>query len=383
MTLSPDHSDGSRFERIVGSVYDCALGDAEWDGILDSLTDYLEVGNCALCLVDTASGQSSIITPRADPAIIEEYTGTWWQFDPTVRATGGSPVGTITSLNDTGRDTFDQSMFYNDFWRRSGIGKERLASNLLLAPGAFASLVVQASAPRDEIGDEAAARFAGLLPHFVRAVGITRRLRWLSRTDAMTRGAAGAPEKGIVLVSRDGRILYANEAAETILAGGIGLRVKDRSVRALDPGVDAQLQRMIDECRPGPRYATAATRLVVSDDLNAARVLVEVLPYRVASFGSMSDIAEFGACAMLVMVDICAARDGRIERLRRRFGLTRAEAALCVEMLAGDGRAAAAARCGISVNTARTHLTRIFDKTGVTRQAQLVGLVGRSLAELN
>jgi hypothetical protein len=38
--------------------------------------------------------------------------------------------------------------------------------------------------------------------------------------------------------------------------------------------------------------------------------------------------------------------------LRRRFGLTAAEAKLATEILKGDGRAAAARRRGISVDTA-------------------------------
>jgi DNA-binding CsgD family transcriptional regulator len=55
-----------------------------------------------------------------------------------------------------------------------------------------------------------------------------------------------------------------------------------------------------------------------------------------------------------------------------QWGLTMAEARLAMEMLRGDGRAAAAERCGISVNTARTHLGRIFEKAGVQRQAELI-----------
>ena len=41
----------------------------------------------------------------------------------------------------------------------------------------------------------------------------------------------------------------------------------------------------------------------------------------------------------------------------------------------GDGRQATADRLGITVGTARSHLSKIFDKTGVTRQAELVRLL--------
>jgi DNA-binding CsgD family transcriptional regulator len=58
--------------------------------------------------------------------------------------------------------------------------------------------------------------------------------------------------------------------------------------------------------------------------------------------------------------------------LRRRYNLTSAEAALAAEILKGDGRKAAAQRCGISDATAKTHLSNIFEKTGTHRQAELV-----------
>jgi DNA-binding CsgD family transcriptional regulator len=65
----------------------------------------------------------------------------------------------------------------------------------------------------------------------------------------------------------------------------------------------------------------------------------------------------------------------RVDELRERFGLTRAEAAFALEIIKGDGRKATADRLGITVGTARGHLSKIFDKTGVSRQAELVRLL--------
>lgn len=66
------------------------------------------------------------------------------------------------------------------------------------------------------------------------------------------------------------------------------------------------------------------------------------------------------------------------EYFRRRFGFTMAEISVAFEILKGDGREAVAARLGISVTTVRTHLSHIFEKTGVRRQAELVRLLMRS-----
>lgn len=74
-------------------------------------------------------------------------------------------------------------------------------------------------------------------------------------------------------------------------------------------------------------------------------------------------------------LDVTTEQARRAWVLRERYGLTRAEAAFALEIVKGDGRDAAARRRGISVSTAHSHLTRIFEKTGVHRQAELVHLL--------
>jgi DNA-binding CsgD family transcriptional regulator len=57
--------------------------------------------------------------------------------------------------------------------------------------------------------------------------------------------------------------------------------------------------------------------------------------------------------------------------------LTVAESAFAIEIIKGDGVQAAADRLSIARSTARTHLSRIFDKTGKRRQAEVVALLLR------
>ena len=57
------------------------------------------------------------------------------------------------------------------------------------------------------------------------------------------------------------------------------------------------------------------------------------------------------------------------------LGLTRAEAAFAVEFANGHSLQACAERLGVSVTTAKSHLQRIFEKTGACRQAELMRLI--------
>jgi len=64
------------------------------------------------------------------------------------------------------------------------------------------------------------------------------------------------------------------------------------------------------------------------------------------------------------------------------YGLTKAEAQIVDRLVAGDTLVAAAASIGISTNTAKSHLSHVFAKTGVHRQAELIALIHRLGAPL-
>jgi DNA-binding CsgD family transcriptional regulator len=60
------------------------------------------------------------------------------------------------------------------------------------------------------------------------------------------------------------------------------------------------------------------------------------------------------------------------EDLRSAFGLTAAEAAVAAELYSGKSLASVAQVLGLSVNTVKTHVKRVFRKCGVRSHVQLV-----------
>lgn len=83
--------------------------------------DFCRAESSALVVVDSRTGFSSVVAPRADPAIIVAYQDFWWRYDPTAKATSSALAGNLTTLDDTGRPRFFGSTFYNEFWRMSGL----------------------------------------------------------------------------------------------------------------------------------------------------------------------------------------------------------------------------------------------------------------------
>lgn len=70
------------------------------------------------------------------------------------------------------------------------------------------------------------------------------------------------------------------------------------------------------------------------------------------------------------------------ELLHELYGLTLAEAKLCNALLQESGLRGAACRLGISLNTAKTQLQAIFQKTGVPRQSELLRIFLSGPAQL-
>lgn len=90
----------------------------------------------------------------------------------------------------------------------------------------------------------------------------------------------------------------------------------------------------------------------------------------------VSPLAEDGTAGRALVVARLLRAQGRIEvQLRTLFGLTRAEAQVGAGLARGGCLAEIAAELGITVTTARTHVARIFLKTGTRQQSQLVALV--------
>jgi DNA-binding CsgD family transcriptional regulator len=84
------------------------------------------------------------------------------------------------------------------------------------------------------------------------------------------------------------------------------------------------------------------------------------------------------ACALLVL-EMPMPETSHVAWMRRmahRFQLTDAETRVLREFITGADPSEVAARAKLSINTVRSHLKAIFEKTGCHRQAELMRMFG-------
>jgi DNA-binding CsgD family transcriptional regulator len=182
---------------------------------------------------------------------------------------------------------------------------------------------------------------------------------------------------GVVLADDGFPILFANRAAEEILADDDGLRRDLDGIAAKTAGETEALRRLIAGRADGHSNGKhrdglpgSGGRCRITRGAGRAPLAVLVVPIR----SETTWITVRRPVAVLFVTDPDRVGRGQRASLDRRFGLTRAETAFVGEIVKGDGLQAAADRRGISLATARTHHRHAFEKTGTSRQAELVRL---------
>ena len=175
----------------------------------------------------------------------------------------------------------------------------------------------------------------------------------------------------MILVQGDGRVIYMNKSAAEVVASRSGLLVHRRIVKTTNDGETARLKALIRRAASDGNEEGGAAgyfALSVSRDSDA-----RALPIIVAGLKSAGlEVANAERCAVIFVSDPDLGETIPMELLRSLYGLTAAEAGISLGLLEGKGLEPAAGAASMKLNTAKTHLKRVFEKTHTGRQAEFV-----------
>jgi DNA-binding CsgD family transcriptional regulator len=365
--------------NLVGSIYDAALDAQLWPEVLNRVGDAVGGPQVVFGIYDPASGLVNMHAPRTDPEIMGDLVD-WAPTNPALPCIANHPPGQVFNGADViPPDQFTATAFYQEWWRPAGFSTEPLVTNLFAdgaaASGHFASHGLFNRSP----SDSQKRLFAVLAQHLVRAVALQRRMHHLTIANENTLTDLDGLEQGFLLVDAEARLLFVNRVARALLDARAGLRLDAGALSASNAGEARTLRGLIASCAVVANTATGAGGDIVLQR-GVGRLPLDVLVTPIQPETAMVRIPwtfPQRAVAIVLVSDPEIEMRARVETLRDRFGLTPAEATFALEIVKGDGRQATADRLGITVGTARSHLSKIFDKTGVRHQAELVRLLLR------
>lgn len=181
---------------------------------------------------------------------------------------------------------------------------------------------------------------------------------------------------GVVLTDDKANILYANDAAAAMLRAGEPIRSNGRLLATLSCAATTALRRAITQS--ARQDAGAACGNSIAAPHADGQALIHVVPLRKEPSGSLGR----SHCAAVFVAGSFEAGQAPADVLASVYRLTPAETRILLRIAQGDTTAEIARSTGIAMNTVRTHLLRLFAKTGARRQAELVKLVRQFALQL-
>jgi DNA-binding CsgD family transcriptional regulator len=167
----------------------------------------------------------------------------------------------------------------------------------------------------------------------------------------------------VLVVDRDGHLVFANAPGEQLLREGRMLRVAAGRVRPAHRGDIAAFVKALNPIADG---ADGDGSLALRRAGEKRPVMVRVTPLR------RRNRAEWSG-RIALMVELPPAPRG-LDTWAVAFRLSPAETRLWAALSAGRRLIDIAEESGVSVNTVRVQLRTLFQKTGVHRQADLLRL---------
>ncbi|AVH22683.1 helix-turn-helix transcriptional regulator [Nocardia cyriacigeorgica] len=349
-----------RFSDLVTAIHDAGADPTRWDSALGAMTAAFGATR-GLLVIPEPAGSGFVVTAAGaelTPGIHEHIVRA---ADRIQQLPSGAPVTSDEVLPP--RDGGDGGRADPD-----GLANSFLARLDSAVPPAWICLTMpaQVDTARHSAGR---ALLSVLVPHLGRALRNQSTLIELTRERAVALATLEKARYGIMIVTADAAVIFANSAAMDITGDSDGLAADSSGrLRASPSANHARLSRLIREAADpdGSSGNVAITR-----PSGRRPLIVRVTPLD----GMPGAPSPRPRAVLLLVVDPDHDLEPQPRALHDLYGLTEAETMVAMGVIRGDGLPAVADQLSVSLFTARTHLQHIFVKTGTHRQAELVRLL--------
>jgi DNA-binding CsgD family transcriptional regulator len=366
--------DQELLSALIADIYDAALDPSLWVDVLGKAARFVGGPAASLFAKSAASKTGSIAYDfGTDPHYRQLYFDRYIKIDPTTTghffADIEEPIATADVIP---YDEFLTTRFYREWASPQGLVD--FVAVVLEKSVTSAAMFGVFRHERDGVVDnETRRRMRLIAPHFRRAVLIGRLIDLRQGEAATFSDALNGLSAGMFLVDAGGRIVHANAAGHGILDAGDFLRGAGGRLAASDPQVDDTLREIFVAAGNGDGALGIRGIAVPMTAGNGQHYVAHVLP--LTSGARRRAGRAYTAAAALFVRKAVLEQPSPPEVIARAYKLTPSELRVLLAIVEVGGAPEVAEALGVAESTVKTHLGRLFEKTGAARQADLVKLV--------
>jgi DNA-binding CsgD family transcriptional regulator len=360
---------------VIELIYEAMLDPAQWPRALAAVAQAVDGRLPMLHHHDTrAHAGRFLLHAGYDPATVQSYRD-YYSARNVWLSTGARLLGSRTVRSShmmCSRRELLRSEWYCDFLQPLGISQAVGGTLISHDEGAFSCITILRGPQSGDFSERELRILESLVPHLRRALQVHARLMESVTRERLWLEALEKAAVGVLLVTATWKVLYANPAARTILDTAGGLVLDRRGIRASNRDYTARLQALI-----GRAAQTAARRALHAGGVLRLPRPNGHMPLEVTiSPLSPNDVPPLGESAVAALyLQESGRRAGSVAAaLACEYGLTPGETRVFEVLASGISGKQAAEKLGISYNTLKTHLQRLFMKTGTRKQVELIHL---------
>ena len=360
------------FSKVVEAIYDCALDPNRWQETIRLTAELCQSQVCIISVHDYTNGHSELAYNLGyTEKFIRLHEEKYAAMNPFFDLWRMLPIGEVATQAMLIDDhEYRESRFYRE-WCKPQRFYDAIMFKILQTDhrvGWWSAHRLEGS-PRYADAD---ARLVALLsPHVCRAITVSDALNLQTIRSEALEVTLNALTSGVYLVDLLGRIIYMNRPAEQQIEKGYAVRIEKNRLAPTDRTTRTTLAAAIDEAIHDEAATTSGFSLALPAT-EGAGLVATILPL---NRGERQNVCgAFAAMAAIFVQDPFVAPPFPGEAFAKLYSLTGSELRVLLAIAPGLSVKEAAEVLGISETTAKTHLQHIYEKTGTSKQTELLHL---------
>ncbi len=358
---------------LIDAIYEAVLDTDKWSSVLEQ---------AATCFAARGAqiGNSDLVHSRLSFSLVHGYDWSAEHMlryealmseDPRLKRFGANPFKAVHCRMLLSEEELHASRVYKEVLSVGGV-EYSMGVNFTESERAISYFLLLRDATMPPFTQHDCEKLAVLVPHLARALRLQRELDTISFEKEVGFGALDSMALAVVIADENGSIQFANVMARRLLERRDGLSTDGTTLEGVSESGASLLQHVraaIDAPAGSPGAAGRAFRLSRS---RAAEPYLVVVSSIAAPASHPSWKSRDARLAVLFIRDPEHTQESRVELLQRLYGLTGSEARLSDLIALGMTLKRGAEVLGLTEASAREYLKRVFRKTGVHSQPDLV-----------
>jgi DNA-binding CsgD family transcriptional regulator/PAS domain-containing protein len=370
-----DFSD-KRADRLLDLIYDAAIDEELWRSVLTEIADLTGSQGGVLFGQSTQVSQAYFsyvgrLSEECNRTYQQRHVHNPWSEVMVPRSSDRRQLGCIVLSDEVvPLSSLRVTPFFDEVLSPEDIAHGAMVS-LATKDGFLAGFNLCRSERQGPLSQEAQRFIERLVPHMRRSLDLGFRIEGYRALQRAEHSVLDRLSAGVILLDRRQRVVYANAAARALGSDEGPLRLRSATVAAQSPSHSQRLGELVRMALLGAPAGSMS--LPRPGDGSLLTILVSSVRGR--DVGRFADLSLPDAAVLLFIVDPANRSGVPLAWIVDAYGLTPAEARVALCAASGATIPEAAHRLNVSPNTVKTHLRKVFAKTGTNRQAELARLI--------